>query len=327
MRGDVCRIRVPVQPDFTVGLVVGERRERAAHCLKTLLSQNILDRMEIRVADIARDRLDPLPGSNHPQVQVVRMPGATYAQARLRVVQEAAGRIVGFIEEHAWAFDGWAEAILEAHNEPWAGVGAEVHIGNPKVPHSNLIGVMNHHPWMAPATRGTREHLPGHNSAYKKEVLLRYGDRLLPLLRAELALCTALRRDGHQLFLETKAKFAHVNETGIASPFRGYYYWNRCYADSRAKEFGWSLSRRLFYAACTPLMPVYYLCHVLPQLRRERPDLYPIARAGIHRLYIAQLGSAIGHTAGLLFGLGDAEQKFSEYETSEYRQLDPDAYA
>lgn len=311
--------------EFSVGLVVGERRERAIRCLDTLVSQNVVDRMEILLLDIARDRYEPLPGSNHPRVRLLRLPGVTYAQARLRAIHEATGRIVGFLEEHAWAFPGWAEAIIEAHGEAWAGVGAEVHIGNPSVPGSPLVGLMNHYPWLAPATRGFRDHLPGHNSAYKREILLRYGDRLGLLIRAELALCTALRRDGHQLFLETGARFAHINETGITSTFRGYYLWNRCYADSRAREFQWSTARRLFYAACTPLMPVYYLARLLPRLRRERPDLYPSAVAGIPRLFIAQMGSGVGHTAGLLFGAGDAEADFSDYETSEYRQLEPDA--
>jgi len=115
--------------DFTVGLVVGNRRERAVRCLDSLLSQSVVDRMEIFVFDIAQVRLKPLPGSNHPQVRVIRMPGSTYARARLRAVHEGIGPVVGFIEEHAWAFPGWAEAIIEAHGEKWAGVGAEVHIG------------------------------------------------------------------------------------------------------------------------------------------------------------------------------------------------------
>ena len=310
--------------EFSVGLVVGNRRERAIRCLDSLVSQSVVDRMEILVIDIARERHDPLPGTNHPRVRALRLAGATYAQARLRTVHEAAGRIVGFLEEHTWALPGWAEATLEAHGEPWAGVGAEVHIGNPSVPGSLAVGVMNHHLWLAPAARGTRPHLPGHNSAYKRDVLLRYGDRLAPLLRAELALCAALRRDGHELFLESKARFAHINETGLTSPFRGYFLWNRCYADSRAREFEWSLLRRLFYAGCTGLMPVYYLARLLPRLRRERPDLYAIALADLPRILLAQMGSAAGHTAGLLFGLGDAEQRFSDYETSEYRQLEPE---
>ena len=311
--------------DFTVGLIVGERRERAVRCLASLFSQSVIDRMEVLLVDIAREQHEPLPGSNHPHVRIIRMPGSTYARARFRVVQEAGGRIVGFIEEHAWAFDGWAEAIVEAHGEAYAGVGAEVHVGNPSVPHSPLIGVMNHHPWLAPAPRGLRTHLPGHNSAYKREILLRYGDGLLDLLRAELALCTRLRADGERLFLENRARFAHINETGIVSPSRGYFLWNRCYGDARARQFAWSPARRMFYAVCTPLMPVYYLARLLPRLRRERPDLYPIAVAGIPRLFLAQSASAIGHTAGVLFGVGDAEARFSDYETSEYRQLEPDA--
>lgn len=312
--------------DLSVGLIVGEIRERAVRCLRSLLSQRVADRMEILVYDIGRDAHPPLPDSNHPQVRVVRAPELTFTQARVRIVHDARAPVVGFLEEHAWAYDGWAEAIIEAHGEQKrGGVGAEVHIGNPTVRQSVLIGIMNHNEWLAPTPAGVRGHLPGHNSAYKRDVLLRYGDRLPDLLRAELALCRRLIADGYQLYLEPRARFAHINETEIFGISRGYFLWNRCYGDARAREFHWSPLRKAFYAACTPLMPVYYLAHFLPRLRRTRPDLYRTALAGLPKVFLAQLASGIGHTAGVLFGRGNAERDFSHYELNMERELGANA--
>lgn len=307
--------------DFTVGLVVGERRDRAARCLSSLVSQNVVDRMEILVLEIAPEPMPPLPDSNHPRVRVIKLPGNMYAQARVHAVEQARGSVVGFIEEHAWAFDGWADAMLAAHQSKWAGVGAEVHIGNPDVADSRIIGIMNHTSWLAPAVAGVQKHLPGHNSAYKREFLLRYGAGLRDLLKAELTLCKKLIADGEQLYLEPKARFAHINETTLRAIARGYFWWNRCYGDSRVRQFHWSPLRKAVYTVGAPLMPFYYLAHFLPRVRKHRPDLYKEALAGITRVFLAQVASAAGHVTGVLFGAGDAEARFTDVEVNEEREM------
>lgn len=308
--------------DLTVLLVIGERRDRAVDCLRSVLAQDAIGRMEVLILDCAPGDPPPLPGSEHPAVRAVKLPPDTlFSAAKTLGVRTASAPVVAFVEEHCRVHPGWAEALIAAHQGPWAGVGAEVHNGNPGVAVSRRIAFLNYHPWMPPAPRAEFDMLPGHNSSFKREVLLSYGDDLEELLRAEIVLHQRLHRDGHRLLLEPRARFSHINESTFASAARGRFLWNRCYAPLRARTFGWSRGRRLFYVAATPLIPFYSLVRIFLSLARRDPRTLPAALASAPFLWALQLVSVVGHSMGLLFGAGDAEAHFSLYEMNEPREL------
>jgi GT2 family glycosyltransferase len=310
-------------PDLSVILVVGERRDRAVVALASVLSQEAVDRLEVLLLDLAPGEPPPVPGSAHPAVRTVRLPPDTlFSAAKALGVARASAPAVAVLEEHCWAYPGWAAALIEAHRGPWAAVGAEVHNGNPSTPLSRTIAIINYYPWMAPARRAEHAMLPGHNSSFKRDVLLAYGNELGELLRAEIVLHVRLHRDGHRLLLEPAAKFAHVNESTLRSAGLGRFLWNRCYGPMRARTFGWPLARRAFYVLATPLVPVYSLVLLVSRLSRLRPDLVRPALAAAPQILALQLVSALGLALGLLFGIGNAEARFSLYEMNEYRQLE-----
>ena len=78
--------------------------------------------------------------------------------------------------------------------------------------------------------------LPGHNTSFKRDVLLAYGDELPDLLRAEIVLHTRLHRDGHRLLLEPAAKFEHINESTLASASEFPLHSSRGSAAARANS-------------------------------------------------------------------------------------------
>jgi GT2 family glycosyltransferase len=321
-------------PDLSIVLVVGQRRNRAARALASLLAQLPDANLEVLLLDCAAPgAAPPLPGSDHPAVRSVPLPPATlFGAAKAAGVRLATAPVVAFLEEHCEVAPGWAAALLAAHRGPWAGVGAEVHevdaervrpgrsdlrqpraAGRPTAT-SRMVALMNYHPWLPPARRAEHDMLPGNNASFKRDLLLAYGDRLDDLLRAEIVLHTQLRRDGHRLLLEPDAKLAHLNDTRFASTCRGFYLFHRCYGPIRAREFGWTAARRLLYVAATPAIPLYFLVRLLVVLGRRRPRLLGAALAGTPRMLGAQLAGAIGQAAGLLFGIGDAETRFTAYE-------------
>ena len=309
-------------PELSVILVVGERRDRAVHALSSILGQDAADRMEVLLFDCAPGDPPPLPGSDHPAVRTVRLPPDTlFSAAKARGVRMASAPVVAFVEEHCRVFPGWAEALIAAHRGPWAGVGAEVHMGNPNVPVSHLVAVINYHPWLPPARRAEHDMLPGHNASFKRHLLLAYGEELQDLLRAEIVLHGRLRLDGHRLLLEPAARFAHLNETSLWSIAQGRFLWNRCYGPSRARVFGWSAARRLFYAAATPVIPLYALAKITWTLSRTRPELLRTVFAWLPYFLFAHLATAAGQAVGLLFGPGATEARFTLFELNEPRDL------
>jgi GT2 family glycosyltransferase len=311
--------------DLTVVLAVGARRDRAVGCLASVLAQEPSDRLEVLLFELAPGDPPPLPGSDHPSVRILRRPPDTlFSAAKAEAVRLASSPVVAFIEEHVRVHPGWAAALIEAHRGPWAGVGPEVHNGNPGIALSRTIQLINYHSWMPPAPRAEFGMLPGHNSSFKRDVLLSYGDGLQDLLRAEVLLHLRLHRDGHRLLLEPAAKIEHINESTLESAARGRFLWNRIYAPLRARAFGWSRTRRLAYVLGMPLVPFYSLARLFLFLARRRPELLPRAVAGSPALFMAQLAAGAGQSLGLLFGTGDAEARFSLYEMNEYRALGTD---
>ncbi|HVT59833.1 MAG TPA: glycosyltransferase [Thermoanaerobaculia bacterium] len=132
-----------MSPELSAVVVVGPLRERAGECLRSLLDQGLGERLEVVVVDLAGGGALPVPGGEDPAVRVLESPpSTTFPQARARGLRAARGAVVAFVEEHAVAFPGWAEALLAAHRGPYAGVGPAVVNGNPGVGSSDIEGLL-----------------------------------------------------------------------------------------------------------------------------------------------------------------------------------------
>lgn len=312
-------------PLMSVVIIAGSQRERASRCLQSILGQSIVDRMEVLVMDCASPPTPPLAGSEHPNVRVFHLsPQMLYSQARAQAASLARAEIVAFIEEHCLALLGWAEALIRAHEGPWAGVGCEIHNANQGVGLSDAVELMNYAAWMPPATRGESDLLAGHNSSYKREILLKYGDRLENLLRSEPVFQWVLCRDGYRLFVEPDAKIAHTNETTLGSMGTGYYLWNRCFAPTRAEAFNWSAAKRVAWVALTPLIPFVRVFKLFVFMVRRRPRQLALFVRNTPPILAAHFSAAAGQAVGLLFGMGDAELLFAKFERDADRDMDKD---
>lgn len=303
-------------------VVVGELRERAADCLASLLDQNLGERLEVLLVDVAGAGAPPVRGSDAPQVRVlVRPPATTFAQARAVAVRTARGAVVAFLEEHSLALPGYGEALLRAHAGPFAGVGPAVVNANPGVGRSDIAGLLAYGHFHPGCARGEVEFLPGHNSSFKRAALLDLGGDLEFLLRADLVLHGRLRRLGHRLLLEPAALLAHRNEVTLALRVRGIFFWYRTYAVVRAAEGRWSAARRACYVAATPVLPLYFLTHFARFVARERRDQLALLLRQVPYTLAAMLAGAAGQALGLVLGPGDSEARFSRFELTAPRPL------
>jgi len=302
-------------PDLSVVIVCGDpgTRRGLERTLHSLVLQQGVERIEIIVVDCAQPGAPLLRGSDHLSVRSVKLPrtGTTMAQARAEGVRRANAPIVAFLDEHSFAMAGWAEGLIRAHQGPWAGVGGEIFNGTCAQGFSDPIYLMGHGSWMPPAQRGEAELLPSHDTCYKRDIILKYGDDLAELLMAEPVLMRKLRQDGHRLFTEPDVKSMHgytVNPMTLVA----FYAWSRCFAASRAKVFGWSRVRRLVIGLLSPLLPFARAGRLFLYLLRKRPSTLPTYLVGLPIILLAQTGAAIGEGLGLLFGLGSAEVLFTQ---------------
>ncbi|MDQ3120406.1 MAG: glycosyltransferase [Verrucomicrobiota bacterium] len=311
----------PDRVELSIILVVGRRRQRGARALASVLQQNVIDRMEVVLMDLGPAGAAPLPGSEHPRVRTFRAGGELlFAGARARAVRLARAPVVAFIEEHCQALTGWAEVIMEAHRGPWGGVGCAFVNGNPESGLSNAAFRTTYGIYLPPRSpRGDTTWISGHNSAYKRDLLLNYGDELETLLKADVVLHWKIMQDGHRLFFDGDAKLAHDNETSLRSAGSGIFFWNWCFSNVRARIFKWSVSRKALHVALTPFIPWVRLMRSLAWARRLGWSAFIQCLGDVPFLLAVNHFAAVGQMCGLLAGLEGAERRFSNMELNDAR--------
>lgn len=310
-------------PELSVILVVGGQRERAAAALRSLLEQSIIDRLEILLFDLGPENCASLKRSDHPRVKMIRGgPEATLATARVQGIHAAQAPIVSFMEEHCEVQPGWAEAIVLAHRGPWWGVGCDFINGNPDAGKSDKAFRMNYGVYVRPhGGRGPVKRIAGQNSAFKRDVLLRYEKQLEWMMNSDLVMQWKMGQEGSQLFYEPAAKMSHRNENTLRSLCVGVFYWNWCFSHIRAEVFHWGFLRRAARIVLSPLIPWVRLARMFILTMR-------LGRAGFLQFicdipYFLTVShcSAAGQVAGLLNPLEKAAREFSHFEMNEPRLL------
>lgn len=300
-------------PLLTAIVITPDSYETVRTTMRHLRAQSLRDRMEVVLVAPSRAALaadeDDLRAFHSWQIVEagdVRSEAAGYA-AGTRV---ASAPVVVFTEDHCYPGAGWAEALVRAHEGPWAAVG-------PVVGNANTDGVvawadflLGYGPWLDPTPAGPIDYLPGHNSSYKRGVLLEYEPDLEEWLDAESILHWDLRARGHQLYLEPAARTFHFSYSRVSAWLPATFLAARTFAGRRARD--WTLGKRLVFALASPLVPLVRLRRCLRDFRRSprRPSVLRVAPAVTLSLVV----SAVGEAVGVLFGPGDAPVRVSAYE-------------
>jgi hypothetical protein len=219
--------------------------------------------------------------------------------ARSAGVRAAGAPVVALGETHCFPEPGWARALIEAHRGPWSVVGPAVVNANPGSQLSWVNLFMSYGPWVGGGERGPRNDLPGHNSSFKRSVLLEYGDRLEDVMRSDNHMMGDLVARGHTLLFEPTARTAHVNVSRPLSFVADTFNAARLYAAVRRE--GWSPARRLLYIVAWPLIPAVRLGRIVGDMRRSgyarrlMPRTLPALVAG---LVVSAAGELVGYLDG-----------------------------
>ncbi len=233
----------------------------------------------------------------------------TAAQAKTAGIRSATSPVVVLTEDHCFPDPGWAHALIEAHRGDWAAVGPAMDNANPRSLISWADFILGYGPWFNPPGADEVDLLPGHNTSYKRDLLLGYGERLEALLGAESNLHQDLRARGYRLYLEPAAKAFHTNFTEPSRWIPYLFYSGRLFAAERGRN--WPPLRRAGYSAGAWLIPLVRLMRLLPGVVRTRPDL----AAGISApLLFALVIDAVGQGVGYALGVGQAAEKVARLE-------------
>jgi GT2 family glycosyltransferase len=306
---------------MSVVIVTPDHYDTIRKTMRHLRAQTVRERLEVVIVAPSADTLEVNEAELKDlfQFRVVEVGKIrSIAQANAAGVRQASAPVVAFVEEHSYPDPGWAEALIEAHRQPWAAVGPVVRNANPGSAVSWADFLIAYGPWMDPSHAGVVDFLPGHNSSYKRAILLDYGPELEAMLESESVLHWDLQAKGYQLYLEPAAKISHLNFGLLSSWIPAQFYNGRLFAATRARS--WSPLQRLFYTGGAPLIPVVRFQRILQQLRRsgQRRNL-PLGV--LPTLILGLVVSAVGEMMGYALGAGDAKQKLSNFEFHRIRHL------
>lgn len=318
-------------PALSVVLPVPVRFALVRRTLRHLRAQTIRDRIELLMvmprgpaADVDRGELAGFADARVVEIE----DGATITACRCAGVRAARAPVVAFAEDHSYPVPRWAEALVKRHESEWAAVAPAFVNGNPG-PLSWADIFLSFGSWVAPLRGGEMTRLPWHNTSYKRDLLLAYGDRLAYVLEVETVLQDDLRAGGHRLYLDTEARTHHVNFSRIGPFLHEYFVSGRLFGGRRAAAKGWSLVRRAIYIIGAPLIPVVRLPEVLAQVRRAGLADVMLPRS-VPYVILGLAAHSVGEMAGYALGVGHAgvQKSLKEFDRARFvRASDLEALA
>ena len=316
---------IDVSLAMSVILVTPDRFETIRRTVRHLRHQADAHRLELIIVaptTAAIDDSDPTELESFGRVIRIAADGPIRCVERAAIpgIRAATTPIIALIEDHAFPAPGWTEAILKAHEGPWAAVGSAISNGNPTSSLSWASLMLAYGRWVDPEHGGVVKALPGHNITYKRDRFMEFDARLSELLGRESTLHEEIQSAGHLLYLEQDAEIAHLNPSLVGSTIELRAQAGWLYGALRARREGWSPLKRLIYIAASPLIP-------LVRFRRVRDELFtgPKRRALLARIWpglaFALLLDGIGQAIGYAIGPGQTRERLSAFEIDRLRHL------
>ena len=308
-------------PEMSVVVVTPDTYRTVSKTIRHLGAQNLSGLLELIIVAPSAQKLDIDESAlrNFLRYRIVEVgPITSTARARAAGVRASTARVVALAEDHAYPAPGWAEALIARHREDWAAVGPVMVNANPRsmISWANLL--IEYAPWLEGAEGGERDHLPGHNDAYKRDILLQYGERLEAMLDAESVLHWDLREQGHRLWLEPKARTFHQNYSTPVPSLTLRFNGGRLFASSRARA--WPVWQRVLFTLGAPLIPAVRLFRIARELCRPARPRHLLPRV-LPVLAIGLICDGAGEMVGYALGPGRSMAKLSEMEFHRERYL------
>jgi hypothetical protein len=301
------------QPDLSVVLVTDDY-PTISRVIESLEAQTVRDAIEVVIviprpaADgIDRERLRCFASSVIVEVDsILPMP-----PARAAGVRATTAPVIFIGETHSFPDPGFAAALIAAHEGPWDVVVPGLDNANPLFARSWASFLLDYGYWHETLPESAIGGGPTWNASYKRDTLLELGPKLDGALSSGDELPSELKARRRKFYFAPAAKIGHVNlesDGWLDERFLS----GLVVGANRAKR--WSVPRRLFYAAASPLIPFVLLSrNVAPMRRLYRERRLPggSAAAIVAGAFVRTFGEVVGYLRGLP---PNAETRMERYE-------------
>ena len=302
-------------PDLAALLVIGDSREHAQRALDSLYAQTIVSSMEIVVVDLKTNDAPELSVSpSAPTQYVTPERKTTWAEGRAIAARMAEAPVLAFIEGHCIAEPEWAEALVRAHEQPWAAVGYAFTNPYPESYLSRATLASKYGCWLHPTTSRVTRVLPCGNVAYKRDALLSLGDEMESLLTPDFVVHERFNQQGSGMYVEARAIVAHNSLVELNQLLTSSFLFCRVLASKRVKSQRWNRVKQIGYGLATPIVSPLVAIWRLFSSRSETPSDWTSLVAYLPVVMAKGVASALGESVGYLFGAGSSEIQFIKWE-------------
>ena len=294
-------------PSISIVMVTDDTYETCRRTIGYLLLQTAIDRIEMIIVGPSRDQInaDQDELAKFHSYQIVEVGKVvSVAQTMAAGVIAAKAPYVTYAEEHGFPPPNLAEVLIREMNE-----GGHVALGWAMAPaNPGLVSWAHIYAQfgdaVAPLQSGPATRLGGHHGAYRRDLLIEYGDQLPHVVGCEAVLHGDLNKRGVKMYMTGEVVALHTQVSDFPSYFKHEYIAQRAFAAARMDVMNWSIWRRLLYVAGSPLIPFLRLRRSLHHLQRTgrfgelMPNIAFVMLAG-------NVAGAIGEALGYMFGADD----------------------
>lgn len=222
-------------------------------------------------------------------------------RSRLAGTRAARSPVVLTAETHAWPAPGTVAKLAAAIEAGADAAGPLMANANPGTRRSWAGFVLDYGRWWEAAVLPDPQHpsIPGHSSAWRRDVVLARGEGDPDVLRVPFILAEEMRDDGHEIVLVPDTRTDHLNADRPGSFVLERLSSGRFYGASRSRA--WSPARRAVYAAGSVLIPPLRLVRVGRQLRQTPAGRWAWRHAFVP-IAVAAVAGAVGEFLGYVTG-------------------------
>ena len=276
--------------------------ERVERVLESIAAQTIAERIEILLImthDPDREKLESLTGGTYA-LEVIKVASiAPLAQARAIGVRAAKAPFLFIAETHAYPDPDLAERLVAALSGEWSVAVPGFRNSNPDSGLSWAGFLSDYGAWSDTLARGETERAPSHDAAFRRDVLMAFGDRLDNALTFGDELYVTLRERGQRCYFESTAGIQHVNIEKFPAFIRERYLSGVLIGGYRSER--WTMLRRIAYAGGSPLIPIVILSRIYKGVREVgRREKLPAST--LPSILLGAVFKAAGEARGYLFG-------------------------
>ncbi|MEO7368277.1 MAG: glycosyltransferase [Gemmatimonadaceae bacterium] len=289
--------------------------ERVSVVIESLKAQTIADRIELVL--VTNASVDEREASHVAKglhsLQLIPVPSVNpLSVARAQGVRAARSPYVFIAETHAYPDADLAEKMVNLLSGEWDVVVPGFRNANPISGLSWAGFLSDYGAWSRQLPAGEIDRSPSHDAGFRRQVLLDFGDRLDAALTFGDELFLTLRSKGRRCYFDSTAGIQHVNINRFGSFVRERYLSGVLIGGYRSSR--WTLGRRLFYAAASPLIPFVILSRIQRGIREAaRRETLPATT--MPAIVVGVILKAAGEMRGYLFGASEsAEEGMTAFE-------------